>query len=170
MQNFYFSYMFLCFMVSVIFEDKKDWERAQDLIEEENSKTNVERITFKIEPEEKKALKEFIKNNPKYNGYTDLIIKSLREKVTLDKMNKTVEKISPSNEIEARFLSTFGIHRKVGEVIQEKALKLENEFNKIAELVKKEGGNLDREYLWELLQKYQIYSMIISSVLFGTSD
>ena len=90
-----------------------------------------------------------------FKNVSELIRKSVREKI------KKI--ILPSNEVEQRFLGVWGIHRKIGKVIEKKVVEIENNIEKIVENI--DVQDLDENLIIDFIQKQQVSSAIGISML-----
>ncbi len=90
-----------------------------------------------------------------FKTISSLIRTSVREKI---------EKIFiPSNAMEQRFLGVWGIHRKIGKIIEKKVIEIENEIEKIVENI--DVRNIDKDMIMDFIQKQQVSSAIGISML-----
>ena len=109
-------------------------------------------MTIRILPEEIALYQHYV-DLTEYKNISDLVRKAVREKI---------EKIRiPSNEVEQRFISSWGIHRKIGKAIEKHVSEIENEIDKIAETI--DVSNVDDETLIDFIQKQQVSSAIAIS-------
>ncbi|MHA1988613.1 MAG: hypothetical protein ACW98D_18425 [Promethearchaeota archaeon] len=130
-------------------------EKLEEVLEKENAKKpKGEKLTIRILPEEIALYQHYV-DLTEYKNISDLVRKAVREKI---------EKIRiPSNPVEQRFISSWGIHRKIGKAIEKHVAEIENEINKIAEDI--DVSNVDDETLIDFIQKQQVSSAIAISLL-----
>ena len=65
--------------------------------------------------------------------------------------------------MEQRFLGVWGIHRKIGKIIEKKVIEIENEIEKIVENI--DVRNIDKDMIMDFIQKQQVSSAIGISML-----
>ena len=96
-------------------------------------------------------MKYYISNNKKLRNLTDLILKSVREKIAKD--SKEAKPITIHNPMEERFAAICGYFEKMSKEVGDKVKKVESDVEKINEDVKKEHIEVDKEELINHVQK-----------------
>jgi hypothetical protein len=130
-------------------------QKLEEVLKKENAKKpKGEKLAIRMLPEEIALYQHYVELT-EYKTISDLVRQSVREKI---------KKISvPSNPVEQRFLTSWGIHRKIGKAIEKKVSEIENEIDKIAENI--DVSNIDDELLIDFIQKQQVSSAIAISLL-----
>ena len=147
--------LFLMEVENFIAVDDEVLNKLRKVLENENSnKPKGEKLTIRMLPEEI-ALYQYYVHLTEYKNVSDLVRKSVREKI------RSI--VIPKNPIEQRFLGTWGIHRKIGEAIEKQVNEIENEIENIVENI--DVSNIDEDLLIDFIQKQQVGSAIAISLL-----
>ena len=141
--------------------NQSDWEQVSTLLEKEAKKK--ERIHFRIEEHEKTLWESFVDDNLEYETLTDLILKSVRKTISPKKLRGHLR---PSNPIEERFLSLWGI-RKINKEISNSVLETEKHVKKINQVVmdSKIPDNLTVQDMIKKIQQNNIENLYLSAII-----
>jgi len=141
--------------IKVIAINNEILKKLEGVLEKENeNKPKGEKLSIRILPEEIALYQHYV-DLTEYKNISDLVRQSVREKI------KKV--IIPKNSTEQRFLTTWGIHRKIGKTIEKHVQEVENEIEKIAENI--DTSKIDNDLLIDFIQKQQVSSAIAISLL-----
>jgi len=139
----------------VVAIDNKILDKLQEVLEKENEKKpKADKLSIRILPEEV-ALYQYYADSVGYKNISELVRDSVRTRI------KKI--IVPKNPLEQRFLSTWGIHRKIGKAIEKEVVNVENEIEKIVEKI--DVSDIDEDLLIDFIQKQQVSSAIAISML-----
>ena len=94
----------------IIVVDDEILVKLQEVLDKENAKKQKdEALRIRVLPEELALYQRYV-DLTEYKNISDLVRRAVREKI---------EKIRiPSNPMEQRFLTIWGIHRKIGKAIE----------------------------------------------------
>ncbi|MHA1146816.1 MAG: hypothetical protein ACTSR8_01070 [Promethearchaeota archaeon] len=135
--------------------DETILEKLKEVLDKENAKKPKEdKLTIRMLPEEV-ALYQYYVDSTEYKNISDLVRKSVREKI------ETL--IIPKNPVEQRFLGTWGIHRKIGKAIEKQVVQVENEIERLVDNI--DVSSIDEDLLIDFIQKQQVSSAIAISLL-----
>lgn len=139
----------------VLFQNNKVLDKLQEVLDKENAKTpKKDKLSIRMLPEEI-SLYQYYVDAVGYKNISDLVRDSVRTRI------KKI--IIPKNEIEQRYLGTWGIHRKIGKTIEKEIIQVENEIEKIVEDI--DVSDIDEDMLIDFIQKQQVGSAIAISML-----
>ena len=130
-------------------------KKLNNLLEKENvGKPKAEKLTIRVLPEVIALYQHYV-DLTEFKTVSDLIRKSVRDKIKKLKI--------PSNPVERRFLTVWGIHRKIGKAIEKNVADIENEIEKIVENI--DVNNIDENTIIDFIQNQQVSSAIAISML-----
>lgn len=125
---------------NIVAIDDEVLEKLEEVLEKENSKKpKGETLTIRMLPKQLALYQHYV-DLTEYKSISDLVRKTVREKI------KKV--IIPTNPVEQRFLGTWGIHRKIGKVVENIDV-----------------STIDNDLLIDFIQKQQVSSAIAISLL-----
>jgi len=140
---------------NIIAVDDEVLNKLRKVIEQENlNKPKGEKLTIRMFPEEI-ALYQYYVHLTEYKNVSDLVRKAVREKI------RSI--VIPKNPIEQRFLGTWGIHRKIGEAIEEQINEVEDEIEDIVENI--DVSAINEDLLIDFIQRQQVSGAIAISLL-----
>ena len=132
-------------------------EKLEEVLEKENAKKpKGEKLAIRILPEEVALYQQYVELT-EYKNISELVRKAVREKIQ--------KIIVPTNPVEQRFISSWGIHRKIGKAIEKKISEsnIENEIEKIADGI--DVSDIDDDLLLDLIHKQHINGAILTALV-----
>lgn len=132
-------------------------DKLEEVIKKENKdKAKKERISIRVYPSVFKTL-DYITEQIGINK-SDFVRDAIREKI-----KKT---IIPKTKVEERFLTTFGVHRKVAKKLEEKSNEMDNLGNEIEKIVTDiDVSNLTKDELVDFLQELHLIAAVCTGML-----
>lgn len=140
-------------------DDKLFKEFSEFIDRTNNTKPRDQKVTIRVLPEEKAFYRQIV-NLTEFKNVSELIRESVRKQI------KNIH--IPSNPLEERFLTVFGIHRKIRKIIEKEVVEIENEIEKAVEEI--DVTDLDEDLLIDFIQKMQMSSALGISLLRRKKD
>ena len=134
---------------------------------EDLKKLKDTRIQFRLKKLEKAQWIDFVESNRKFKDLTDLILKSVREKIKAFESEASSAQ-GERDSVDGRFSSLleYDLHGKISKEAQEHVLKMEQHMNELNKIFSEEEVEFDRDELVEYIQKRTIENAMLCSLLY----